>query len=84
MIEIKNSNIQQISRNYADSVLMMKRHIKRDNKYLVYLFNERKFEDIVLCPSLSLIKEIELFNKRFPDIEYEASEWCDFRKFLIL
>jgi hypothetical protein len=32
MIEIKNSNIEQISRNYADSVLMMKRHIKRDNK----------------------------------------------------
>lgn len=62
MIEIKNSNIEQISRNYADSVLMMKRHIKRDNKYLAYLFNERKFEDIVLCPSLSLIKEIELFT----------------------
>ena len=83
MIEIKNSNIEQISRNYADSVLMMKRHIKRDNKYLAYLFNERKFEDIVLCPSLSLIKEIELFNKCFPDIDYEASEWCEFKKYMI-
>lgn len=83
MIEIKNSNIEQISRNYADSVLMMKRHIKRDNKYLAYLFNERKFEDIVLCPSLSLIKEIELFNKCFPDADYEASEWCEFKKYMI-
>ena len=83
MIEIKNSNIEQISRNYADSVLMMKRHIKRDNKYLAYLFNERKFEDIVLCPSLSLIKEIELFNKCFPDADYKASEWCEFKKYMI-
>ena len=38
MIEIKSSNIQQISRDYADSVINMKRHIKRDNKYLAYLF----------------------------------------------
>lgn len=83
MIEIKSSNIQQISRDYADSVINMKRHIKRDNKYLAYLFYERKFEDIVLCPSLSLIKAIESFNKHFPDIDYKGSEWCDFRKYMI-
>lgn len=83
MIEIRNFKIQQISRDYADSVINIKRHIKRDNKYLSYLFDERKFEDIVLCPPFNLIKEIELFNERFPDIDYKASEWCDFRKYMI-
>lgn len=83
MIEIKNSNIQQISRDYADFIVNTKRHIKRNNKYLSYLFNGRKLEDIVLCPPFNLIEEIELFNKYFPDIDYEASEWCDFRKYMI-
>ena len=42
MIEIKNSNIEQISRNYADSVLMMKRHIKRDNNLSFAAFCTKK------------------------------------------
>lgn len=83
MIEIKNSNIQQISRKYTDSVIIMKRNIKRNNKYLAYLFYKRKFEDIVSCPPSSLIIEIERFNKQFPDINYEAKDWCDFKKYMI-
>lgn len=83
MIEIKSSNLQQISKDYANSVVNIKRCIKRNNQYLSYVFNECKFEDIVLCPPLSLIKEIELFNERFPYIDDEARDWCDFRKYMI-
>ena len=35
MIEIKSSNIQQISRDYADSVINMKRHIKHKKLGLI-------------------------------------------------
>lgn len=83
MIKINNSNIQQISSDYADYILTMKRHLKRDNQYLAYVFDERNIRDIVLCPPLCLIKKIESFNKRFPNIDYEAVDWCDFRKYMI-
>lgn len=83
MIKINNSNIQQVSNDYADYVVNMKRHLRRDNQYLAYVFNERNIRDIVLCSPLRLINKIESFNEQFPNIGYEAEDWCDFRKYMI-
>lgn len=84
MIKINNPNALQISCEYADSVVKMKRHLKRDNQYLVYVFNERNFkDDIILCPPSNLIQEIELFNTRFPHIDHEAKDWIFFRNYMI-
>ncbi|ADV45110.1 HNH endonuclease [Bacteroides helcogenes] len=83
MIKIEKSNILQVSNYYADSIVNMKRHLKRDNPYLAYVFNERKFEELVLCPPLSLNKEIASFNERFPYIDYEAGDWSYFKKYMI-
>ncbi|RGX79200.1 HNH endonuclease [Bacteroides stercorirosoris] len=84
MIKINNSNTQQISCEYADYVIKMKRYLKRDNQYLAYVFKERNFrDDIVLCPPSNLIKVIESFDVRFPDIDYKAKDWSDFRNYMI-
>lgn len=84
MIKINSLNIKQISIDYADYVVAMKRYLKRDNQYLAYVFNERNFrDDIVLCAPLNLEKEIELFNEHFPRIDYKAGAWCDFMKYMI-
>lgn len=84
MIKINNSKTQQISCEYADSVVEMKRHLKRDNQYLIYVFKERNFrDDIVLCPPSNLNKVIESFNIRFPYIDYKAKDWSFFRNYMI-
>lgn len=80
MIKISNPNIQQISNEYADSILKMKRRFKKDNLYLTYIFNELNFRDnIILCPPSNLIDVIESFNAKFPDIKYEEKGWRDFK-----
>ncbi len=83
MIKIENADIQKISANYANYIVGMKRHIKRDNPYLAYTFNERNFMDIVLCPALSLSNEIRLFDERFPNIDYQDGCWREFRNYMV-
>ena len=84
MIKINDFNTQHISCEYADSVIKMERHFKMGNRYLSYILNERNFrDDIVLCPPSKLIKVIESFNLRFPDIDYDAEDWRYFRNYMI-
>lgn len=83
MIKIDNSPIEQICSNYADDVSKMKRRIYRDNQFLIYIFNERNFRDIISCPASSLYKEVNQFKERFPDIDYKTDKWIDFKNYMV-
>lgn len=78
MIKIRHANIKQICCDYTDFIMSINRRFNKDNQYIAYVFNERNFEDIVSCPAINFYNEIEIFHKRFPDIEYNSEEWIKF------
>ena len=72
MIKIHHTDIKQICRDYTDVVMSINRRFNISNQYIAYVFNERNFKDIVSCPAINLHNEIDMFHKRFPEIEHKS------------
>jgi hypothetical protein len=83
MIKIDKINIEQISTDYADYVLSVRRRPDKKNRFIVYVFDDARFRDLLLCPAESLQSEIEKFNAQFPLNFHAGREWDAFKIYMI-
>ncbi len=82
MIKIHHTDIKQICRDYTDVVMSINRRFNISNQYIAYVFNERNFKDIVSCPAINLHNEIDMFHKRFPEIDHKSDDWIKFTTYM--
>ena len=82
MIEIRHTDIKLICLDYTDFVMSINRRFNKDNQYIAYVFNERNFKDIESCPAINLHNEIDMFHKRFPEIEHKSDDWIKFTTYM--